>query len=725
MLRRRGPGLGRCGGCHNGPTMDVLAGLDPDQRLVAQALSGPVVVIAGAGTGKTRAVTHRIAHACATGAHDPGSGLAVTFTTRAAGEMRQRLAHLGVPGVAVRTFHAAALSQLRHFWPAAIGGQFPELVTSKSRLVAQAARDLGLHAGPAVLRDLASEIEWSSSSLVGAEDYATLAPGLGRAVIGSGTDAMAAPDIARLMSAYQDVKSRQGCLDFEDVLLTLVAVLGERPDISDEVHRRYRWFTVDEYQDITPVQERLLAAWLGERDDVCVVGDPSQTIYSFAGASADSLSRFTTRWPHATRIRLDRCYRCTPEVVGVANSLIASATRGAALAPGELAPIILRSQRPSGPAPDIVTCADDADEAATLVARIAELVRGGHAPRDIAVLMRTNGASQPFEVALAEAGIPYVMRGGERFFERPEVREAVVRMRGQATGGRGRRTSSTLAEQLAPVLEGMGWTSEGPVGPGPTRDRWESLAALVALAGEAEAAGVADLAGLVAELERRASISHAPSADGVTLATLHAAKGLEWPAVFVVGCAEGSIPIVHADTPARVAEERRLLYVGLTRARDRLVVSWALVRPGSGRYREASRFIAELRAGGGRPVAPQSTGLLTQGRSHAAKERRRQPPGRCRVCRAALVTARERTVGRCRTCPGAPDPALVELLRDWRARTAAERGVPAFVVLTDATLDALAERRPADATALLDVPGIGTAKLELYGEQLMAMVRRA
>lgn len=713
---------------------DVLTGLDPEQRLVAEALSGPVLVVAGAGTGKTRAITHRIAHACLTGSHDAATGLAVTFTTRAAGEMRHRLAHLGVPGVAVRTFHAAALSQVRHFWPAAVGGAFPELVTSKTALVGQAARSLGLPAPATLVRDLSAEIEWAASSLIGVAQYPEQALAAGRPGVGSGPDALGPPDVARVMAAYQEAKMRAGSLDFEDVLLALVAILGQRPDIADEVRRRYRWFTVDEYQDVTPVQEALLDAWLGERDDVCVVGDPSQTIYSFAGATADSLARFTTRWPQATRIRLDRCYRSTPEVVQVANALIAAGHRSGG-GPSQPAPVMLRSQRPTGPAVDIVTCADDADEAATVVSRIQDLVRGGTAPRDIAVLMRTNAASAPIEGALADAGVAYVLRGGERFFERPEVREAVVRMRGQATADQRRRDPQlrSLGEQLAPVLDGMGWTPEGPLGAGPSRDRWESLAALVALADDLAGQGVADLSGLVAEVERRAAISHAPSADGITLATLHAAKGLEWPAVFVVGCAEGTIPIVHADTPARVAEERRLLYVGLTRARDRLVVTWALARPGSGRYREPSRFLAELRSGGAMPWAAghsgpvgapgRSSGLISQGRSTAAAERRRQPPARCRVCGAALVTAREGTVGRCRTCPGSADPVLVERLREWRTSTAQARGVPAFVVLTDATVDALAERRPTDAEALLGVPGVGRAKLAQYGEELLALLR--
>ena len=311
----------------------VLDGLDPEQRLVAEALTGPVVVLAGAGTGKTRAITHRIAHAVQTGTHAAGNGLAVTFTNRAAGEMRQRLAGLGVQAVPVRTFHAAALSQLRYFWPTAVGGQFPDLVSSKAAMVGQACREIGLPSSRPLVRDLAAEIEWAGSTHGVGRGLRDGGRSGGPVPVGSGDGAIDLPGIARVMSAYQDVKSQAGAIDFEDVLLLMVALIGDRPDIADVIRSQYRWFTVDEYQDITPAQDRLLSGWLGERDDVCVVGDASQTIYSFAGATPDALGQFARRWPNATEVRLDRCYRCTPEIVAVANSVIRSAAVGA---PGEV-----------------------------------------------------------------------------------------------------------------------------------------------------------------------------------------------------------------------------------------------------------------------------------------------------------------------------------------------------------------------------------------------------
>ena len=742
----------------------VLTDLDPEQRLVAEALSGPVMVLAGAGTGKTRAITHRIAHAVLTGRHKARTGMAVTFTNRAAGEMRHRLVGLGVPSVAVRTFHAAALSQLRHFWPQAVGGEFPELVASKTRLVDRACRELGVRAAGPTLRDLASEIEWAGSCLILPGDYPRVAEQVGRGGVGTASDGLDPPGVARVMAAYAEVKSRAHVLDFEDVLLATIAMLGDRPDILDQVHDVYRWFTVDEFQDITPAQEKLLTLWVGERDDVCVVGDPSQTIYSFAGADPAAFERFADVWPHTTQIRLDRCYRCTPQIVAVANALNragAARARGGAVQPGEvrrsgvdLAPVVLRAQRGAGPTPDVVTCADDQDEAQTVAQRISALAGEGMSLRDMAVLLRTNAASEKVEVALGQAGVAYSMRGAERFFERREVREAIVRLRGRlasgddiaiasdpegtagapgsakgvapSTGAGGARAHGPVAREVVAVLSGMGWDPEGAPTGGATRERWESLSALVALAEEVESAGEASLGGLVAELERRAALAHAPTVDGVTVATLHAAKGLEWPVVFIVGCSEGSLPIVHADTAERVEEERRLFYVGVTRARDRLVVTWALTRTGSGRHREPSRFLAEMRrSSAALSQSATSSGLIRQGRSNAPRERRRRPPSRCRVCGAGLLTAPERTLGRCRTCPGSPDEQLTEQLRAWRLATAKQREVPAYVVFTDLTLSAVAERKPRDTTALLDIPGIGPAKVELYGEALLELVAQA
>lgn len=697
-----------------------MAGLDPEQREVACALDGPVMVLAGAGTGKTRAITHRIAHAVHTGARDARSGLAVTFTNRAAGEMRERLDRLGVAGFSARTFHAAALRQLRYFWPQAVGGPFPELIDSKAKLVAQAAAQCGLPTHRTMVRDLAGEVDWANSSLVIPATYADAAAAAARPIFGSGASALTYADTARVMAAYNELKSRRNLIDFEDVMLNLIAIIGNLPAVADQIRATYRWFTVDEYQDVTPLQVAMLDAWLGERDDVCVVGDPAQTIYSFAGAAPDSLASFARRFREVTEIQLDRCYRCSPQIVAVANSL----NRHAPRSDGDQR-LLLRSQCEPGPRPEVVTCADEADEGVVIARRVGSLRDQGVSLREIAVLLRTNAATAPIEAALTEAGIAYTVRGGERFFARPEVREAVTRLRGAAAAdGRGPGEPQSLEERAADVLSEMDFAATAPPGGTAARERWESLAALIGLAAELAARGVTTLPELVAELERRAAVAHAPTADGVTLATLHAAKGLEWDHVFISGLVEGSLPIIHADTDERVAEERRLLYVGVTRARRSLLLTWPLARSAGGRPRLRSRFLSELRgAATSGETVPAQSGVLKRGTSTAGKAaRQRQGPAKCRVCGAALVTGPERTRGRCRRCPGSADEALVDRLRAWRLATAKSREVPAFVVFTDATMEAIAELKPAEPTSLLAIPGIGPAKVELYGSAILSLV---
>lgn len=713
----------------------VLDGLDPEQRAVATAVHGPVVVLAGAGTGKTRAVTHRIAYAARTGAHDPRRTLAVTFTARAAGEMRDRLRQLGVAGVQARTFHAAALRQLRYFWPRAVGGTVPDLMPSKARVVAEAASRCRLPTDPATVRDLAAEVEWAKVTMTAPDDYVARATQAGREPPGD----VAAAEVARVYAAYEDAKSARDLHDFEDVLLLMVGLLESRPDIADEVRAAYRWFTVDEYQDVSPLQQRLLELWLGERDDLCVVGDASQTIYTFTGATPRYLLDFSRAHPAATEVRLVRSYRSTPQVVSWANRLLATARGDAARLRLELV-----AQRPTGPEPTVTDHDDEPAEAADVARRIRALVDAGVPPREIAVLYRVNAQSEAYEEALAELGIPVVLRGGERFFERPEVREAVTRMRGAARaattdavtdagadGGSGgadpadASAAGALPDQVRAVLSAMGWTPTAPRGSGATRERWESLSALVTLAEDLAAAGtVRGLADLVAELERRAELQHAPVADGVTLASLHAAKGLEWDAVFLVGLVDGTLPIVHADTPERVEEERRLLYVGMTRAREHLALSWARSRqPGGRGTRSRSRFLDDLLGPAARTTTGGSRGGVRRGARGARGERQRRGPARCRVCGKALVTAPERTLGRCHGCPSTLDEALLERMRDWRRAEARRRGVPAYVVFTDATLTAVAEQSPSDETALGGISGLGPAKLARYGACLLALVR--
>ncbi|MGA8210477.1 MAG: ATP-dependent DNA helicase UvrD2 [Nocardioidaceae bacterium] len=683
----------------------LLEALDPEQREVAAALHGPVRVLAGAGTGKTRAITHRIAYGVATGVYNPSEVLAVTFTTRAAGEMRTRLRDLGAGGVQARTFHSAALRQARFFWPKVYGGELPVLVDSKLGLLGNAARRNRVGTDQATLRDLASEVEWAKVSNVRPDDYARVAQARGRSVSGHDPDT-----VARVFATYEDVKRNQGRMDMEDVLLCAAALLTEDERVAAQVRRQYRWFVVDEFQDVSPIQAALLDLWLGGRQDLCVVGDPAQTIYSFAGANASYLRDFARTRPGTTSVELVRNYRSSPQVVHAANRLLAGTAS---------AGVRLRAQREPGPEVGFVEHADEVAEAGQVAADALALTSAGTPAREIAVLFRVNAQSEAFEEALAARGVPYVVRGAARFFDRAEVKQAVTLLRGSARGRREEPTEpdgpGTLGAETRAVLSGVGWTEQAPTGRGNVRDRWESLQAIVSQAEEMQAADAgATLAEFVADLDRRAAEQHAPVAEGVTLATLHAAKGLEWDAVFLAGMHEGVMPIVYAEGAAAVEEERRLLYVGMTRARRSLTVSWATSRnPGGRASRKPSRFLAGLRPEVGSDRA-------ASGRGGAAAKRK--GVAHCRECAQPLSSTAERKVGRCEGCPASYDEELFERLRAWRITRAGAEKVPAYVVFTDLTLQAIAEVKPSDERALLRINGIGRSKLDKYADDVLAVV---
>lgn len=684
----------------------VLAALDPEQREAATTLRGPLCILAGAGTGKTRAITHRIAYGVLSGVYHPQQVLAVTFTTRAAGEMRTRLRQLGVPGVAARTFHSAALRQARYFWPKVHRGELPPVVESKLRYVAEAAARCRVEADLAARRDLAGEIEWSKVSNVRPEDYPAVAAKAGRTVAGYDPNT-----VAHVFSAYEEVRRERGFIDMEDVLLCAVALLADSPKVAETVRAQYRHFVVDEYQDVSPLQQTLLDLWLGGRSEICVVGDPGQTIYSFAGATPDYLLDFPRRYRNAAVVRLERDYRSTPQVVRLANALLGGAT-----GPASRYRLTLRAQRPDGPEPVFTEYPDEPAEAEGIARAIRRLADRGVPYREIAVLFRVNAQSEALEQALAERDIPYVVRGAERFFERPEVRQAVVLLRGAARAGE--VSGNGLVEDVQTVLAAAGWTPRPPEGTGSVRERWESLAALVALAGDlAKEDSSAGLESFLQLLDERAAAQHAPAAEGVTLATLHAAKGLEWDAVFLAGVHEGTIPITYAQTPEQIEEERRLLYVGATRAREHLAVSWALARnPGGRGQRRPSRFLdgvlptgVSRHEGPGRPAVRRGGGRSG-----------RTVPG-CRSCGQPLVNAADRKLGRCSECPPTYDEELYERLREWRTARAQEQKLPAYCIFTDATLTAIAEECPADRQALARIPGVGSAKLDKYADDVLAL----
>ncbi|WP_407664145.1 ATP-dependent DNA helicase UvrD2 [Mycolicibacterium murale] len=693
------------------PTDTVLtAGLDDEQREAVLAGRGPVCVLAGAGTGKTRTITHRIAHLVGAGHVAAGQVLAVTFTSRAAGEMRTRLRSLDadartgarVGAVQALTFHAAARRQLSYFWPRVVGSTGWQLLDSKFSVVAQAANRAKMQASTEDVRDLASEIEWAKASLITPEQYAATVAEVGRDIPKD------ANRIAAVYAGYENLKARGdvALLDFDDLLLHTAAAIESDAAVAAEFRDRYRCFVVDEYQDVTPLQQRVLSAWLGDRDDLTVVGDANQTIYSFTGASPRYLLDFSRRFPEATVVRLERDYRSTPQVVELANRVIADA-RGRVAG----SKLHLVGQRPPGPRPTMREYPDEVAEAAAVARAVKGLIESGTAAAEIAVLYRINAQSEVYEEALTAAGVAFQVRGGEGFFSRQEIRQALVALQRAADRD---AQDADLPDLVRRLLEPLGLTAEAPSGT-QARERWEALTALAELVDEEVATRPElDLPGLVAELKVRADARHPPVVQGVTLASLHAAKGLEWDAVFLVGLADGTLPISHAlshgpDSEA-VEEERRLLYVGITRARVHLTLSWALSRtPGGRQSRKPSRFLASIA-----PKPPPDRG---------AGRKQRGPAKRCRVCNAELNTPSAIMLRRCETCASDIDDELLLQLKDWRSRTAKEQKVPAFVVFSDNTLIAIAEMLPTDEAALVTIPGIGARKLEQYGADLLALVR--
>jgi DNA helicase-2/ATP-dependent DNA helicase PcrA len=526
----------------------ILAALDPDQRAVALATRGPVCVIAGAGTGKTRAITHRIAYAAAIGTMDPQKVLALTFTAKAAGEMRTRLRSLGVTTVAARTIHSAALRQLLYFWPSVFGGRTPDLMTTKTGFLTEAIHRAGLSetlrvTNRELMRDIASEIEWAKVSQVAPSDF-----------VDEISKRMQKPRVlpeqmVQIYTAYESIKKQELAIDFEDVLLLCAAMMEQEREVRERVQDQYRYFTIDEYQDISPVQQRLINAWLGKRNDICVVGDPAQTIYSFAGATPVFLNTFTQRFPDAEVIRLSTGYRSTPEITFAANALLRHGAMGQELV----------AQNDHGSVPSVVGYADDAAEVAGVLSEITALLNSGTPPHEVAILARTNSQLKSVERAVVKVNLPYQVRSTERFFDRREVRDFLSEV----------RKASVIP------AEGQGWIDELRTLAQPylTGEEIDGIAALLHLARELDDDNnftPKTLRGYLREVEDRVQQNNPPTMPVVTLATLHAAKGLEWERVFLIGASDGQLPV--SDAP--LDEERRLFYVGITRAKTDLHISY-------------------------------------------------------------------------------------------------------------------------------------------------------
>lgn len=556
-----------------------LTALDPQQRAAAQCVSGPVVIHAGAGTGKTRTITHRLAHAIASGIVEASQTLTVTFTNRAAGELRSRLVELGIPNAQVRTFHSAALRQLRFFYPQVFTNQLPTLISSKFKFVQDAAVRCHINADPDTVRDLASEIEWAKVNIISPDMYRETALTSGRIVGHS----LTAEQVAQVYETYLKVLDEAQCMDFEDVLLTTVALLSNYPELAAQVRSQYRYFTVDEFQDVSPVQFELLCLWLGNRDDVCVVGDPAQTIYEFTGATPEYLATFAKYFPRATNFELTQSYRSTEQIVEIANKVLLRDNSNA---------LRLKATRGSGPDVGVQAYGDDEAEAAGIATKIGTLIESGLSPRDIAIIYRINSQSEAYETALANAGIPVTIRGASRFFERVEIKNALLHLRANLQTADERELNFIVRD----IVSGLGWAPAAPSAGRAAQETWESLNTLVHLADDfARQHPQSLLPEFIAVLDHRNEYDHDPVANAVTLASIHAVKGLEWDAVFVAGLSEGLLPISYAKTPTLVNQERRLFYVALTRAKTYLELSWAKARHGQGRaHRSPSLFLSEL-----------------------------------------------------------------------------------------------------------------------------------
>ncbi|MDO5736563.1 MAG: ATP-dependent DNA helicase UvrD2 [Propionibacteriaceae bacterium] len=671
---------------------DALDALDPEQLQVATSLDAPMVVLAGAGTGKTRAITHRVANAVREGRYDANATLAVTFTTRAAGEMRGRLAQLGVRTAQARTIHSAALRQCQYFWPTAFGSDFPPILENSFSLVARATASVLRSSETALVRDLDSEISWAKSSNVTADRYAALAAAAGREVSGA-TPAQ----VSAVITAYEKAKAASGQVDFSDILLCAASLLAEHPAVAERIRSTYRHFVVDEYQDVSAVQHRLISLWVDGRDDICVVGDPNQAIHSFAGARADFLLGFASERPDTSVVHLVRNYRSTPEILEASNHVLGRRDSRVALRP----------TKQSGPAPEFHPVRTEAEEAA----EVAQWLKAQHGLgthwSELAVLYRINAQAPSFEAALTDAGVPYSVRGTEKFYDRAEVRQAIVVL-GRAAQS---EPEGSVPELVEAFLASTGWTSEAPTSMGRQRERWESLNALRSMVleedGKRSQWQAADFA---AWLTEKASWQSAPVADAVTLSTMHAAKGLEWDGVAVVGVREGLMPFVLCQEEPALSEERRLLHVAFTRARARLRVSWATSN--GNRSANRSRFLTGLTSQGAQSATPPAS----------RKKRASLRSKACTVCGEQLHSSAERKLNRHVDCEATHDEALLLALKRWRKETADAASVPAFVVFTDATLQAVAEAEPTSTRELLKLSGIGTVKVERYGQECLTVI---
>jgi DNA helicase-2/ATP-dependent DNA helicase PcrA len=635
--------------------------LNPEQRRAVVTEASPLCILAGAGSGKTRVLTRRIAHRVATGAAESDRVLALTFTRKAAGELNARLRALGVPGrPTAGTFHAVAYAQLRRRW-ADRDEREPALLDRKGMILGRLMR--GSKAQPG---DVASEIEWAKARMVNPSAYVIEATKAGR-------DApLPLDEIADLYRRYEAEKRKGGLVDFDDLLIGLAKAIDDDVSFAAAQRWRFRHVFVDEFQDVNPVQHNLLMAWVGDRTDLCVVGDPNQAIYGWNGADPTFLTGFGRRFPTAEVVRLNENYRSSPQILAAANAVLAD---GWSRTPP------LRPNRPAGPAPSMQSYPDEAGEAEGVAAAIRRAHDENDEPwSDFAVLVRTNAQTVALERALRANDIPVRVRSDGSFLRQPEIRQALQSL--QSARGPFDAAVASLEQGLDSVTP---------------EDRRANVETLITLAREfleldPSGDGAAFAGWLLTALRQDASLD---AGDAVEVVTFHRAKGLEWPTVFVCGLERGLVPVGRAESTDERAEERRLLYVALTRAERVLHCSWAQTRTFGSRTsnRQASPWVAVIDAACGR---------ATISRAAAAKPRTRPTklPG------------------------GDPDPPLLAELKAWRLDRSRAAKLPAYVLFPDKTLEAIAATKPDSEPALLDVPGVGPMKLATWGSDVLAIVAK-
>ena len=524
----------------------ILDQLDSEQAEAASALRGPVCIIAGPGSGKTRTISTRIAYGVATGVFNPDRVLALTYTNRAAAELRSRLRQLGSSSVAVRTFHSAALSQLQYFWPQLTGSAAPKLLTQKRSLLSEVASLIGLRLSDSQLMEVASEIEYLRYSLTELDDY----------LLSQRLPAFLSQEqFSEIEKRYQEQKLQRRLMDWEDTILLCTGLLRNEARALSYFQQQYRFFTVDEYQDISPLQEGLLRTWLGDREEICVVGDPRQTIYSFAGASSNFLLDFQEKYPGANTFELNRNYRSAGAIVSVANQVLPQKP--------------LSQVRSDSGFATVQSSANQLEEASA-IARDIVAALATHKPSEIAILARTNSQLSALEAELQKLGIKTQVRGQGRFFRQPAVMQAMSAIRALAVSDSG----EPLFMQVSQILSSLGWESKVR-----EDDDWVSLNWFIQVLDELGSVSTSEY---IRELDERERSGHEPAREAVTLATVHGTKGLEWSQVYLIGVNRGLFPISHAQDALDIDEEKRLFYVAVTRAKDKLVISY---------FGEASEFI--------------------------------------------------------------------------------------------------------------------------------------